>query len=710
MVSYRLLKNRLTAAFNQVFNRSVTVALRPDSNSEEPLSNSQESLVVASYGVLKNRLIGGKWEQYIGEAGKILTSNLPASQIQPHNFGEPITCEELADLINDRTTSSVQASTKLAYGEPDFLPYAFLGRGLRAGVAVCRLVRRYSEAGAEKLIQAIEENNYSTLEVDQLLPFYQIRKKIRSGEVNASSALKEALTREEFWQNHIEVSEAFQADQNYKELLKEIIRLEPIAVGTGFLVGNCYILTNQHVVEDVLGNISQLEEFTAQFIYEKDSLGENISPIELKLDPSFAPISSKNRNEKLDYALVKLKQLTPDDSTGIRKYWDESRKYQFPFRDTGDNLGWLRMSEEKNLVAPPVSKERLQNASFRQKLQPFIYEKLQLSDLLGEPINIIQHPKGREKEIVVYNNRVQEIYSEFIQYETDAEPGSSGSPLLNSQWQLVGIHHSALVSTEKKKVIGYLGTRIHQIVEDLEAQSLGNSELSTFLDKFVRHPRSGRIFLVGGLKRDIAQAEEETKQMEALRKSVTKLLQEDHRHDFEIHEYPSKLDHEPKLEKAITWLNEHDYTVGDVALELVMDAFRPDPLKPELTPEQVRGASVYYVRNSAERKAHAEILIQSLQKRVKDNLPNRGAKSDQAISIENGLPFCRLVRMPSLVLYVGFLTSSDLDFVRENNSSEFNEIALGIKEGLLRWAMSLSPLSADFNALLIASGQGNIKI
>ncbi len=60
----------------------------------------------------------------------------------------------------------------------------------------------------------------------------------------------------------------------------------------------------------------------------------------------------------------------------------------------------------------------------------------------NEQVNIIQHPRGRRKEIAIHNNRVNRIKDIVLHYETDTEPGSSGSPVFNNAWDLVALHHA----------------------------------------------------------------------------------------------------------------------------------------------------------------------------------------------------------------------------------------------------------------------------
>lgn len=61
-----------------------------------------------------------------------------------------------------------------------------------------------------------------------------------------------------------------------------------------------------------------------------------------------------------------------------------------------------------------------------------------------EAVNIIQHPNGEEKQLALRENEVIDLLETFIHYRTDTSPGSSGSPVLNDQWEVVALHHSGV--------------------------------------------------------------------------------------------------------------------------------------------------------------------------------------------------------------------------------------------------------------------------
>jgi endonuclease G, mitochondrial len=71
----------------------------------------------------------------------------------------------------------------------------------------------------------------------------------------------------------------------------------------------------------------------------------------------------------------------------------------------------------------------------------------------GEWVSIIQHPGGQPKQIAIRDSQILALSPEdvegidldkFIHYSTDSEPGSSGAPVFNDQWQVLALHHKAV--------------------------------------------------------------------------------------------------------------------------------------------------------------------------------------------------------------------------------------------------------------------------
>lgn len=73
--------------------------------------------------------------------------------------------------------------------------------------------------------------------------------------------------------------------------------------------------------------------------------------------------------------------------------------------------------------------------------------------LLGHPVNLIQHPGGRQKHVVTQNSVLVDVEdgahaTDHCWYTGDTEPGSSGSPVFNNRWEVVALHHRAVPRTD----------------------------------------------------------------------------------------------------------------------------------------------------------------------------------------------------------------------------------------------------------------------
>jgi hypothetical protein len=90
-----------------------------------------------------------------------------------------------------------------------------------------------------------------------------------------------------------------------------------------------------------------------------------------------------------------------------------------------------------------------------------------------ELVNIVQHPDGRPKEVALQENEVTRVQDKLIHYRTDTEPGSSGSPVFNNDWELVALHHSG--ERFPDGTAENEGIRISAIVAHLIARGQGDS-------------------------------------------------------------------------------------------------------------------------------------------------------------------------------------------------------------------------------------------
>lgn len=91
---------------------------------------------------------------------------------------------------------------------------------------------------------------------------------------------------------------------------------------------------------------------------------------------------------------------------------------------------------------------RLNEAAKVANRTPLTLVKQQPTLSPGARTNIIQYPNGGALKYAIRHN----FYTgagggSFIRYVTDTEPGASGSPVFNDDWQVVALHHAAVPTT-----------------------------------------------------------------------------------------------------------------------------------------------------------------------------------------------------------------------------------------------------------------------
>lgn len=349
--------------------------------------------------------------------------------------------QELYEIFQARHDPDSQSLISAVFEYPDFLPIAFLELGMKRASAVCRLVRHFSADSCQKLAEKIAEIDAQLSGKQNHLTAREIAEVFAVGERSQSDV-------ENFYQR-FEVADQLPS-QCLNDNPKIIEDLRPIPIGTGFMVGNSYLLTNHHVIP----NSEVAVECLAQFGYEQDVYGRKIVPIAYEIDETFFVTCPQ-----LDYSLLKLKPKPKDENLEI-------------LGKAGDRFGWIQMSTDRTLVSPPITPELKRELSLNLD-----------DDFPGDPVNIIQHPKGKRKQVALSYNRMLEIDSNFIRYEADADFSSSGSPVFNQQWQLVGLHHAAIPQLDENnkpvmrdggksfEILRQQGVRICRIVEDLKEQA-----------------------------------------------------------------------------------------------------------------------------------------------------------------------------------------------------------------------------------------------
>lgn len=116
----------------------------------------------------------------------------------------------------------------------------------------------------------------------------------------------------------------------------------------------------------------------------------------------------------------------------------------------------------------------LASHSLPEVIQPITLLENPATVTRNERVNVIQHPQGRRKEVSIHDNKVTYVYDKIIRYTADTEPGSSGSPVLNNQWQLVALHHAGWIEDDGSA--SNEGIRIAAIVENLKNRGSDQSK------------------------------------------------------------------------------------------------------------------------------------------------------------------------------------------------------------------------------------------
>jgi len=168
--------------------------------------------------------------------------------------------------------------------------------------------------------------------------------------------------------------------------------------GTGFLVSPHVLITNNHVLPDP----DTARQSVAQFNYEIDDGGRVLTPVSFRLRPeqffltsTYKPVPGSPFDGR-DFTLVAVE---PAGSDGA------------PL----DRFGFIRMDGTLGKI------------------------------IEGETCVVIQHPKGDYKKIVLKDIRLITLTENFLIYESDTLPGSSGSVVLGlGTASVVGLHHSSI--------------------------------------------------------------------------------------------------------------------------------------------------------------------------------------------------------------------------------------------------------------------------
>lgn len=234
-----------------------------------------------------------------------------------------------------------------------------------------------------------------------------------------------------------------------------------IGSGTGSLVSSRLLLTNNHVLQSA----DWARRSSAVFDFEDDLDNKPRPTVAFSLDPDAFFFT----NKAFDFTLVAVNTTALHTGVSLSDY------------------GFNPLDDTQGKVT------------------------------IGEPINIIQHPSGLLKQVVLQENRLLDIPEDppgWLHYESDTMPGSSGAPLFNNRWEMVGLHHSGWPKRDEQgriltvnndlwsremgelaiKWLGNEGARVSQILQIVKAeQAAMDAGRQALVNELVNPPKTGSV-------------------------------------------------------------------------------------------------------------------------------------------------------------------------------------------------------------------------
>lgn len=222
--------------------------------------------------------------------------------------------------------------------------------------------------------------------------------------------------------------------------------------GTGFLVGSDVVITNYHVVEKVDKGEIDPSQIVLRFDYKVLSNGVSVSegktyrladewlvlaspysPLDLETNPQSVPSP-----DHLDFALLRVEGTPAADPVG---------------GDTDD--------------PSPVSRGWIAAQTFDHEFAK------------GSPLFVIQHPEGKPMQVALDSDAVlgQNSNGTRVRYTTNTEPGSSGSPCFDPNWDWIALPHSGDPNYYKLKTLPEYNEGIPLAAIIRYLKELGRSEI-----------------------------------------------------------------------------------------------------------------------------------------------------------------------------------------------------------------------------------------
>ena len=194
------------------------------------------------------------------------------------------------------------------------------------------------------------------------------------------------------------------------------IEVEGNGTGTGFLVGTDAVMTNYHVMEQVIKGAIAPDKVTLRFDFKR--LANDAAE-----KGTVYHLAKEWRIHDSPYSAIDL----GDPTTGLQEL---------------DHLDYALLRTETRVAEEPIGGAA--NADTGAPLRGFIEKPSKAHDFKSKPaLFILQHPDGEPLKLALDTESVIAVNDNGarVRYRTTTEAGSSGSPCFDADWNLVALHH-----------------------------------------------------------------------------------------------------------------------------------------------------------------------------------------------------------------------------------------------------------------------------
>ncbi len=164
--------------------------------------------------------------------------------------------------------------------------------------------------------------------------------------------------------------------------------------GTGFMISSRLMMTNNHV----LSSSAAASRSSIEFDFAIGPDGKSLPIKTFGLNPQL--FFETHDRSQLDFTIVAVEAVNSEG-------------------DAVEERGWIYLIPQSGKA------------------------------IAGEPLNIIQHPAGEHMQIAIRENEALGPDGDYFIYTTDTKRGSSGSPVLNDQWQVAALHHAGVPNKDQ---------------------------------------------------------------------------------------------------------------------------------------------------------------------------------------------------------------------------------------------------------------------